>query len=145
MKKNFQSTIRTYSELIRLPTFIERYRYLKSNGRVGEETFGFERYLNQRFYQTSQEWKRIRNHVIARDLGRDLGCEGYDIYGKIFIHHMNPMAITDIVEFNPDILDPEFLICTTFNTHNAIHYGSEALLITDPIVRKPNDMCPWKK
>lgn len=145
MKKNFQSTIRTYSELIRLPTFIERYRYLKLNGRVGEETFGFERYLNQRFYQTSQEWKRIRNHVIARDLGRDLGCEGYDIYGKIFIHHMNPMAITDIVEFNPDILDPEFLICTTFNTHNAIHYGSEALLITDPIVRKPNDMCPWKK
>lgn len=83
--------------------------------------------------------------MIARDLGRDLGCEGYDIYGKIFIHHMNPMAITDIVEFNPDILDPEFLICTTFNTHNAIHYGSEALLITDPIVRKPNDMCPWKK
>lgn len=145
MKKNFQSTIRTYSELIRLPTFIERYRYLKLNGRVGEETFGFERYLNQRFYQTSQEWKRIRNHVIARDLGRDLGCEGYDIYGKIFIHHMNPMAIADIVEFNPDILDPEFLICTTFNTHNAIHYGSEALLITDPIVRKPNDMCPWKK
>ncbi len=145
MKKNFQSTIRTYSELIRLPTFIERYRYLKLNGRVGEETFGFERYLNQRFYQTSQEWKRIRNHVIARDLGRDLGCEGYDIYGKIFIHHMNPMAIADIVEFNPDILDPEFLICTTFNTHNAIHYGSEALLVTDPIVRKPNDMCPWKK
>ena len=145
MKKNFQSTIRTYSELIRLPTFIERYRYLKLNGRVGEETCGFERYLNQRFYQTSQEWKRIRNHVIARDLGRDLGCEGYDIYGKIFIHHMNPMAIADIVEFNPDILDPEFLICTTFNTHNAIHYGSEALLVTDPIVRKPNDMCPWKK
>lgn len=145
MKKNFQSTIRTYSELIRLPTFIERYRYLKLNGRVGEETFGFERYLNQRFYQTSQEWKGIRNHVIARDLGRDLGCEGYDIYGKIFIHHMNPMAIADIVEFNPDILDPEFLICTTFNTHNAIHYGSEALLIADPIVRRPNDMCPWKK
>lgn len=145
MKKNFQSTIRTYSELIQLPTFIERYRYLKLNGRVGEETFGFERYLNQRFYQTSQKWKQIRNHVIARDLGRDLGCGGYDIYGKIFIHHMNPMVITDIVEFNPDILDPEFLICTSFNTHNAIHYGSEELLIADPIERRPNDMCPWKK
>lgn len=145
MKKNFQSTIRTYSELIQLPTFIERYRYLKLNGRVGEETFGFERYLNQKFYQTSQEWKRIRNHVIARDLGRDLGCEGYDIYGKIFIHHMNPMAIADIVEFNPDILDPDFLICTSFETHNAIHYGSEELLIADPIERRPNDMCPWKK
>lgn len=144
MKKNFQSTIRTYSELIQLPTFIERYRYLKLNGRVGEETFGFERYLNQKFYQTSQEWKQIRTQVIARDLGRDLGCEGYDIYGKIFIHHMNPMAIADIVEFNPDILDPEFLICTSFETHNAIHYGSEELLITDPIVRRPNDMCPWK-
>lgn len=145
MKKNFQSTIRTYSELIQLPTFIERYRYLKLNGRVGEETFGFERYLNQKFYQTSQEWKWIRNHVIARDLGRDLGCEGYDIYGKIFIHHMNPMAIADIVEFNPDILDPDFLICTSFETHNAIHYGSEELLIADPIERRPNDMCPWKK
>lgn len=145
MKKNFQSTIRTYSELIQLPTFIERYRYLKLNGRVGAETFGFERYLNQKFYQTSQEWKQIRNHVIARDLGRDLGCEGYDIYGKIFIHHMNPMAIDDIVEFNPDILDPDFLICTSFDTHNAIHYGSEELLIADPIERRPNDMCPWKK
>lgn len=145
MKKNFQSTIRTYSELIQLPTFIERYRYLKLNGRVGEETFGFERYLNQKFYQTSQEWKQIRNHVIARDLGRDLGCEGYDIYGKIFIHHMNPMAIADIAEFNPDILDPEFLICMSFDTHNAIHYGSEELLIADPIERRPNDMCPWKK
>lgn len=145
MKKNFQSTIRTYSELIQLPTFIERYRYLKLNGRVGEETFGFERYLNQKFYQTSLEWKQIRNHVIARDLGRDLGCEGYDIYGKIFIHHMNPMVTADLVEFNPGILDSEFLICTSFNTHNAIHYGSEELLIADPIERRPNDMCPWKK
>lgn len=145
MKKNFQSTIRTYSELIQLPTFIERYRYLKLNGRVGEETFGFERYLNQKFYQTSQEWKRIRTKVIARDLGRDLGCEGYDIYEKIFIHHMNPMVTADLVEFNPDILDPEFLICTSLDTHNAIHYGSEELLIADPIERRPNDMCPWKK
>ena len=136
--------IRTYSELIRLPTFRERFDYLKMDGQVGNETFGFDRYLNQRFYH-STEWRSVRDFVIARDLGRDLGAEGYEIYGKIYIHHMNPITQTDIVHFNADMIDPEFLICTTHDTHNAIHYGDASLLITEPIERKPNDTCPWRR
>ena len=136
--------IRTYSELIRLPTFRERFDYLKMDGQVGNETFGFDRYLNQRFYH-STEWRSVRDFVIARDLGRDLGAEGYEIYGKIYIHHMNPITQTDIVHSNADMIDPEFLICTTHDTHNAIHYGDASLLITEPIERKPNDTCPWRR
>ena len=139
-----RQTIRTYSELIRISTYIERYRYLKLGGVVGEKTFGFERYLNQKFY-TDDLWRKIRDHVIARDLGRDLGCEGYDIGGRIYIHHMNPITYAELIQLSPDILDPEFLICTAFNTHNAIHYGNEDLLIMDPIIRRPNDTCPWKR
>lgn len=135
---------RTYSELIRLSTFRERFDYLKMDGQVGNETFGFDRYLNQRFYH-STEWRSVRDFVIARDLGRDLGVEGYEIYGKIYIHHMNPITQTDIVHFNADMIDPEFLICTTHDTHNAIHYGDASLLITEPIERKPNDTCPWRR
>lgn len=143
MTKKTRTTIKTYSELIKFPTFIERYEYLKLDGRVGVETFGFDRYMNQRFYH-SDEWRSIRDYIIARDLGRDLAMDGYDIYDKIYIHHMNPITQMDIVNFNADMIDPEFLICTTHNTHNAIHYGNASLLITGPIERRPNDTCPWK-
>lgn len=143
MMRKTRTTIKTYSELIKLPTFIERYEYLKLDGRVGVETFGFDRYMNQRFYH-SDEWRSIRDYVIARDLGRDLAMDGYDIYDKIYIHHMNPITQMDIVSFNADMIDPEFLVCTTHNTHNAIHYGNASLLITGPIERRPNDTCPWK-
>ena len=137
-------SIKTYSELIMLPTFEERFRYLKLNGRVGEDTFGFERYLNQEFYQRDKEWKRIRDFVIVRDNGCDLGIEGRDIQGKIIVHHMNPITQNDILYRSEYLLDPEYLICTVKRTHDAIHYGSEDLLIKDPIVRRKNDTCPWR-
>ena len=136
--------IRTYSELSKLATFKDRYNYLRLDGFVGEETFGFDRYLNQLFY-TSQKWRSIRDFVIIRDNGCDLGVDGYEIYGKIIIHHMNPITVSDIINETEYLLDPEFLISTMHNTHNAIHYGDENLLITGPIERKPNDTCPWKK
>lgn len=139
------TNIRTYSELITIPTFIERYRYLKIGGRVGEDTFGYERYFNQIFYK-SKEWKDIRDYVIVRDLGRDLAMEGYDILSNIIVHHMNPITIKDIEQRTDILLDPEFLISTVLNTHNAIHYGDESLLIQEePIVRFPNDTCPWRR
>lgn len=136
-------SIKTYSELITLPTFIERYRYLKLGGRVGEETFGFDRYLNQIFYK-SKEWMSVRDYVIVRDCGCDLGIEDRDIYGKILIHHMNPITAKDILQRSDLLLNPEYLICTVKNTHDAIHYGDEGLLYKDPIVRTKNDTCPWK-
>lgn len=136
-------SIRTYSELITLPTFIERYRYLKLSGRVGEDTFGFDRYLNQVFYQ-SKEWRSIRDYVITRDNGCDLGMVGHDIYGRILIHHMNPITADDILKRSDLLLNPEYLICTIKNTHDAIHYSDESLLITDLIERSKNDTCPWK-
>lgn len=136
--------IRTYSELITLPTFEERYEYLRLDGKVGTETFGFDRYLNQVFYR-SQKWKTIRDHVIIRDNGCDLGVEGHEIYGKILIHHMNPITLEDIERESDFLLDPEFLICTVLNTHNAIHYGDDSLLIKAPIERRKYDTCPWKQ
>lgn len=141
--------IRTYSELIALPTFIERFRYLKLDGRVGEETFGFDRYLNQKFYK-SDEWLKIRDYVILRDTGsndycQDLGVDGHDIRGRILIHHMNPITKDDILNRSGFLLDPEYLICTIDNTHRAIHYGDESLLITAPIERSRNDTCPWRR
>ena len=140
MKK---SGIRTYSKLMKLDTFEERFEYLKVNGKVGEDTFGFDRYLNQVFYR-SKEWKHIRDQIIFRDNGCDLGVEGYDIYGKIIIHHMNPIVIDDIRHNSEFLLDPEYLICTTLSTHNAIHYGDYNLIDSSPIERKLNDTCPWK-
>ena len=136
--------IRTYSELIRLPTFEERFEYLKLGGKVGKDTFGFDRIFNQKFY-TSKEWKRVRDFVIIRDNGCDLAHEDHTIYGsKIIIHHMNPITLEDI-ENNTDILlNPEYLITTIHNTHNAIHYGDANLLPKDPIERTKNDTCPWK-
>lgn len=136
--------IRTYSELSDFATFEERYRYLKLSGIVGEETFGFDRILNQTFYK-SLEWKRIRDFVILRDNGCDLGIDGRLIGGKIIIHHLNPLTKKDIREATDYLLNPEFLICTSLMTHNAIHYGDENLLIKDICERSRNDTCPWKK
>lgn len=133
---------RTYSELRRLPTFEERFNYLKLHGAVGEATFGFDRYLNQQFYR-STEWKHTRRRVIARDLGRDLGIEGYEIYDHIVVHHMNPMTMDSLEHGDPDILDPEFLITTTHDTHNAIHYGDVSLLRTPLVERRPGDTKQW--
>lgn len=134
--------IRTYRELSRLTTFRERFEYLKLSGRVGVDTFGYDRYLNQRFY-TSSEWRNIRQHVIARDLGADLGIEGYEIYDKILIHHMNPIDSDDIVHGNLDILDPEFLISTSHRTHNAIHYGDDNQVPHQLAERRPGDTKLW--
>lgn len=136
-------SIRCYSELITLPTYKERFNYLQLNGQVGQDTFGFDRYLNQNFYR-SREWKRLRDQIILRDNGCDLGVEGYEIYGRVLIHHMNPITIRDIESMSEYLLNPEYLISTVHNTHNAIHYGDESLLITVPIERTKNDTCPWK-
>lgn len=136
-------SIRTYSELILLPTFEERFKYLQLNGRVGDNTFGFDRYINQKFYR-SAEWKRIRDHIIIRDNGCDLAANGYEIHGRILIHHMNPITISDIKFSTEYLMNPDYLICVTHNTHNAIHYGDEKQIITGPIVRTKNDTCPWK-
>ena len=144
MLKTMSTKIKTYSELIKLPTFIQRYRYLKLTGQVGEDTFGYDRYLNQILYH-SGEWRRFRRDIIIRDNGCDLGCDGYEIAGKIIIHHINPITLKDIEQRNPMILDPENVISTIHNTHNAIHYGDESLLMTEPLVRTKNDTCPWKR
>lgn len=137
--------LRCYSDLIKLPTYIERFNYLKLGCRVGEDTFGFDRHMNQNLYQRSQRWKKARDLVIIRDNGCDLGVEGHEIYGKILVHHINPITIEDILYDRDWIYDPEFLISTMHTTHNAIHYGDEKLLMTAPTVRTPNDTCPWKR
>lgn len=136
--------IKTYSELAQLTTFEERFEYLKLNGSVGKETFGFDRVFNQMFY-ASREWKSIRDEIIVRDNGCDLGVEGHTIYGKIFIHHINPILLKDIQTSSKYLLNPEYLICTSFPTHNAIHYGDASLLMSSPIERYKNDTCPWKQ
>lgn len=135
--------VRTYSELSTLKTFKERYEYLRLDGIVGEETFGFDRYLNQIFYK-SKEWEQIRREVIIRDNGCDLGIDGYDIRGKILVHHMNPLRVEDIVRRNDILLNPEYLITTVLATHNAIHYGDSNLSIFVPSERTKNDTCPWR-
>lgn len=136
--------MRTYSELIALPTFEERFEYLKLDGQVGEDTFGFDRYLNQRFYH-SEEWKQIRREVIVRDKGCDLAIPDREIFGRIIVHHMNPISVSDIDGNEKHILDPEFLITTFKLTHDAIHYGDESLLVTtEPVIRTRDDTCPWR-
>ena len=137
------TNIRTYSELIQLPTFEERFDYLRLDGVVGKDTFGFDRYLNQQFYRSS-EWKRIRNQVIVRDNGCDLGIDEYEIHGRILIHHMNPISIEDLQHMSDLLMNPEYLICVSHRTHNAIHYGDENLIVTTPIERSQNDTCPWR-
>lgn len=132
-----------YSDVILLPTFRERYDYLNLNGRVGLETFGRDRYLNQILYH-SPEWRRRRRDIILRDNGCDLACTGYDIHGKVIIHHLNPITVQDILDRNPMVFDPENLICVSDTTHQAIHYGDERMLVTEPIIRAKNDTCPWR-
>lgn len=138
-----KTNIKTYSELITLPTFKERYEYLRLGGTVGEDTFGFDRYLNQAFYK-SKEWLDLRDYIVTRDNGRDLGVEGYEIYGRILIHHMNPIEKIDIIQRTDFLLNPEYLISTRKKTHDAIHYGDYNALIEPTITRTKNDTCPWR-
>lgn len=138
-----RSTILTYSELCQLDTFEERYRYLRLNGSVGNATFGFDRWLNQRFYK-DPEWIALRRDIIIRDLGCDLGMTDREICGPIMVHHMNPITKEDIIYRSEFLLNPEYLICCSDNTHKAIHYGDESLLVLAPIVRSRNDTCPWR-
>lgn len=135
---------RCYSELITIPTFKERFKYLQLDGNVGIKTFGYDRYLNQMLYH-SDEWKTCRRDIIIRDNGCDLACEGFDIHGRILIHHIKPISVEDILKRNPIVFDPENLICVTHDTHNAIHYGDESLLVIAPVERTKNDTCPWKR
>ena len=136
-------SIRTYSELITIPTFEERFEYLQLKGSVGKDTFGYDRYLNQVLYR-SPEWKRLRNKIIIRDDGCDLACDGYDVYGKVLIHHLNPITVEDVLARSRKVFDPDNLVCVSHNTHNAIHYGDVDLLVTGPIIRTKNDTCPWR-
>ena len=136
-------SIRTYSELITIPTFEERFEYMQLKGSVGKDTFGYDRYLNQVLYR-SPEWKRLRNQIIIRDGGCDLACDGYDIYGKVLIHHLNPITVDDVLARSRKVFDPDNLVCVSHNTHNAIHYGDMDLLVTGPIIRTKNDTCPWR-
>lgn len=139
------TTFKSYSELITLPTFVERFNYLKLQGEVGMETFGFDRWLNQVFY-SSKEWKDFRRDMIIRDMGCDLGIEDREIQGAIFLHHINPITIDDIRYRRIEkLLNPENVICVSFITHQAIHYGDESLLISEPIERNRNDTCPWRR
>lgn len=139
-------SIRTYTELIQLPTFIERFRYLKLGGKVGEETFGWERYLNQDFYR-STEWRAFRREIVIRDHGCDLGLDGYEFAEgeTIFIHHMNPIDTHDILYQTKFLMNPEYVISVRGRTHQAIHYGDESMIVEfEPIIRTPNDTCPWR-
>lgn len=136
--------IKSYSELITFDSFVDRFNYLKLDGSIGLETFGSNRFVNQAFYN-SREWKQIRNHIIVRDMGCDLGVDGYNILGKILIHHINPLDLTAIRHADESLYDPENLITVSFSTHNAIHYGDISLIVTEPIIRRPNDTTPWKE
>lgn len=139
-----RQTFNSYQELIQIPSFLERFNYLKLEGAVGESTFGFDRCFNQMFYR-SVEWKSIRDKVIIRDMGRDLAMEGYEIHGQILVHHMNPITLYELENGSNALFDMNQLITTTLLTHNAIHYGDAEMLPKDPIVRRPNDTCPWRK
>lgn len=136
-------SIKTYSELITIPTFEERFEYLQLKGSVGKDTFGYDRHLNQVLYR-SPEWKRLRNQIIIRDDGCDLACDGYDVHGKVLIHHLNPITVEDVLARSRKVFDPDNLVCVSHNTHNAIHYGGVDLLVTGPIIRTKNDTCPWR-
>lgn len=136
---------KSYTEMSLLPSFDERFKYLKLNGQVGSDTFGFDRYMNQDFYR-SAEWKHIRSYVIARDEGCDLGIPDCQINGRVFIHHINPISKEDVILGNEKLLDPENLVCISMDTHNALHYGDDSILNKNKIIeRTPNDMCPWKR
>ena len=136
--------IRTYTELTKLPTYEERFAYLRLDGTVCDETFGNDRYLNQILYK-SPRWRKVRREVIIRDNGCDLGIEDYEIRGRIIVHHMDPITLDDIIHERDSVFNQEYLICTAHNTHNAIHYGDESLLVTAPKKKNKNDTCPWRK
>lgn len=136
--------IKSYTEMMKFDNFMDRFRYLKLSGKVGDETFGYDRYLNQAFYR-SKEWKKIRDFVIVRDSGCDLAIDDREILGKIEVHHMNPITKQDIMDRSDYLLNPEFLISTSWLTHKALHYGDESILLGDIILRSPNDTCPWKR
>ena len=135
---------RSYSEAMTYDTFLERFKYLKLEGRVGNETFGYDRYLNQILYK-DKEWRRIRRDIIIRDDGCDLGIPGRQIHGDVYVHHIDPITVDDVLNRSRKVFDPENLICTSLLTHNAIHYSDESILPLDPVERRPNDTCPWKK
>lgn len=135
--------IRTYTELLTLPTFEERLKYLKLHGEVGDETFGYDRYLNQLFYR-SPEWRMLRNQVITRDYGCDMALPEFEILDKIVVHHMNPIQKEDVLEHSEILMNPEYLVCVSDSTHRAIHYGDESVLFYEPVERRPNDMIPWR-
>ena len=135
--------IKTYSELITIPTFEERYEYLRLDGIVGKATFGYDRYLNQILY-TSREWRRFRDDIIIRDMGCDLAIPGFEIPVRAIVHHINPITLEDFMNTSDDIFDPENLVCVSFNTHQAIHYGDASLLPELPVERRPNDTCLWR-
>lgn len=137
-------SIRTYSEMLTFPTLEERFKYLQLKGSVGKDTFGYDRYLNQILYH-SDGWKSFRNDIIIRDNGCDLACEGYEIYKRILVHHINPITVEDVLNRDPKVFDPENVVCVSHITHNAIHYGDENLLMTAPVERSPNDTCPWRR
>lgn len=143
VRKSQAKMFKTFAELKQLQTFEERYKYLRIGGSVGESTFGYDRYINQLLY-SSYRWRDVRDKVIIRDRGCDLGIPGYEINDRIYIHHMNPLRKEDFTEENNDIFDPNFLICTSRRTHQAIHYGDESLLPQLPIIRRPGDTCPWR-
>ena len=134
--------IRTYSELMEIDNYIDRFRYLALRAGVGVSTFGYDRYINQKFY-TSHQWRHLRHHIIIRDNGCDLGVAGYEIHDRLTIHHLNPMTVNNLMQGDEEILDPEFLITTTHSTHNAIHYGDEKLLPRLPVARRPGDTKLW--
>ena len=136
---------KSYSEMISLPTFEERFNYLKLDGIVGKETFGYDRYINQMLYQRSAKWRQTRDKVIIRDNGCDLGIEGREIRGRIIVHHINPISEEDIMNDHPNVHDLDNLISTSHLTHNAIHYSNEDILIKDPVERREGDTCPWKR
>lgn len=136
--------LRTYTDLMKLDNFADRFEYLKLDGRVGSETFGYDRYLNQEFY-TSEEWRRLRRDIILRDQSCDLGCPDREIFGRVIVHHMNPIDVNSLIHRERIVMDPEFLICVSPETHEAIHYSTDKLLFKELIVRRPNDTCPWKE
>ena len=135
--------LKSYRNLILLPTFEERYEYLKLSGVVGESTFGFDRYLNQEFY-TSKEWRQFRYKMIARDEGCDMGHPDFPIGGRVILHHINPLLVEDFENSTDALFDPDNVICVSEATHNAIHFGDETLLPAEPIIRTANDTCPWR-
>lgn len=142
--KTLKNLTKSYKELSLIDNYIERYNYLKLDGVLGAETFGFDRWVNQRFYKTD-EWKRLRESIILRDDGNDMGADGYPIKGKILIHHINPISLDDIVNKKSLVLDPDNLVCVSLLTHNAIHYGNDELMKDKILIeRKPYDTCPWR-